>query len=43
MKKVETIQFKVTADEKKQIKKLAKKELLTMSDYIRRKCLIKEG
>lgn len=42
MKKVETIQFKVTPDEKKEFKKLAKKSHLTVSDFIRYKCLIKE-
>lgn len=42
MEKIEYIQFRVTAEEKKQIKKLAEKELVSMSDYIRRKCLIKE-
>ena len=42
MKKVETIQFKVTSEEKKQFKRLAKKAHLTVSDFIRYKCLIKE-
>lgn len=44
MKRVELIQIKVTQEEKKKIEKLAKKEGLTISSYMRHKSLIeKEG
>lgn len=44
MKRVENIQIKVTPEEKKKIERLAKKEGLNVSAFIRHKCLIeKEG
>ena len=42
MKRVENIQIKVTLEEKKQFKKLAQKERLTISDFIRHKCLVEK-
>ena len=35
------IQIKVTKAEKEQIKKLAEKEMLSITNYIIRKCLLK--
>lgn len=43
MKRIENIQIKVTAEEKKEFKKLAKRERLTLSDFIRHKCLVERG
>ena len=40
MKREQLIQIKVTAEEKKQFKNLAKKEKLNVSDFIRHKCLV---
>ncbi len=42
MKRIENIQIKVTAEEKRQFKKLAQKERLNVSDFIRHKCLVRK-
>lgn len=41
MNRTQNIQIKVTPKEKQEFKKLAKKERLNVSDYIRHKCLVK--
>lgn len=43
MKRVENIQIKVTLEEKKEFQKLAKKEKLNVSDFIRHKCLVERS